>query len=544
MTSLRLIWRYFAQQKWRLVASSLLATLTVISTVSLLGVSGWLISRAAQMPPILDLNIAIVAVRTFALLRSVTRYSERLISHDATFRSLTTLRMALYEKLEAITPLRLSSYRRGDLISRVVTDVDEIQNLPLRVVIPLVSSVLASVFSIALMTWLLPSAGFALAVTLLISSTAVPWLTTRQLTHRERQVAGQRGQLSENLLEHFAGLTDLIMLNATQHSLEQINRTNTDLMEIEKANAKGMGAANALLVILQGAALVCSVLAATSAVSQGTLSPVTMVVIALLPLAAFESVMSLPAAITSLSRVQGSADRLSEILTQTVPARNESEVSLSATSIDVQHVSLRWPEAQEDAVYDISFEAPPKSRIGIVGASGSGKSTIVNMLIKFLSPRTGTYSLDGIDSQEIPGTQIRSHVVATGHDAHIFATSIRENLQLATSQLIDDAKAWEVLQQVQLESWVRSLPTGLDTIVGENGKTISGGQRQRLLMARMLIRNPDVWVLDEPTEHLDTSLAHQVMDAINTKAKDSTLIVVSHRATDVGESDTVISLDR
>lgn len=544
MSSLRVIWHYFAQQKLRLIASSLLAALTVISTVSLLGVSGWLISRAAQMPPILDLNIAIVAVRTFALLRSVTRYSERLISHDATFRSLTTLRMALYEKLEEITPLRLSSYRRGDLVSRVVTDVDEIQNLPLRVVIPLASSVLASLFSIVLMTWLLPLAGLGLAITLLLSSTVVPWLTTRQLTHLERQVAERRGQLSEGLLEHFSGLTDLIMLNSTQQSLAHIDHVNADLMHIEKANAKGMGSANSLLVMLQGAALVCSVLAATSAVSQGELSPVTMVVIALLPLAAFESVMGLPAAMTSLARVQGSADRLADILSQPLQQQGESEVQLPPTSIDVEHVALRWPQAQEDVVHNISFTAPPKSKVGIVGASGTGKSTIVNMLIKFLAPRAGTYYFGGVDTRDIPGTQLRSHIVATGHDAHIFATSIRENLQLATSEPLNDAAAWEALRQVHLDSWVQSLPVGLDTVVGENGKTISGGQRQRLLMARMLIRNPDVWVLDEPTEHLDTTLAHQVMDAIKFRARDSSLIVVSHRAADVDGSDTIISLER
>lgn len=544
MTSFRVMWHYFAQQKWRLVLASALASLTIISTISLLGVSGWLIARAAQMPPILDLNIAIVAVRTFALLRSVTRYSERLISHDATFRSLTSLRMALYEKLESITPLRLSSYSRGDLVSRVVTDVDEIQNLPLRVVLPLTSSVIASLFSIAVMAWLLPVAGVGLALTLLLAGTVVPWLTTRQLAHLEKQVAHQRGKLSEDLLEHFAGLTDLIMLSATEKSLDRIDKANSDLMATESANAKGMGAANALLVILQGIALVFSVSAATTSVMSNALSPVTMVVISLLPLAVFESVMGIPAAVTAFSRVSGSADRLQEILSQPLAPQQESIDTPTSSSIDLEHVDLRWPGASENTIHDLSFSAPPQSTVGIVGASGSGKSTIVNMLVKFLAPLSGTYRLGGIDTTTLSGTQVRDLVVATGHDAHIFATSVRENLQLATSRILDDEEIWTALHQVALDDWVRALPHQLDTIVGENGSSMSGGQRQRLLMARMLLLNPEVWVLDEPTEHLDTALAHRLMQEIRHASKDSSLIVVSHRPDDVKGSDTIINLDR
>lgn len=542
MSPLRLMWVYFTAQRWRFIGSVLLAALTIISTVSLLGVSAWLIARSAQMPAIMELNVAIVGVRTFALLRSATRYSERLLSHDATFRSLTTIRMALYEKLEALTPLRLSSYSRGDLVSRVVTDVDEIQNLPLRIVIPIASSVIASLFSIALMAWLLPVAGLLLAIVLLIASTLVPWLTTRNLAHLEIQVASQRGKLTEQIIEHFAGLTDIVMLGVADHSLNSIKATNETLMRTERANAIRLGSANAVLVLLQGLALLTSVATSISATQDNSLSTVTMVVVSLLPLAAFESVMGLPLAVTSLARVRGSAQRLHEVLASPTTTDLSSSKQISSTHIDVNDVSLRWPDSAHDVIADLTFVAPPKSRIGIVGASGSGKSTIVNMLNKFLPVHSGSYQLGSANVSELSGERVRQHVVATSHDAHIFATSIRENLLLAAHSPITDAQLWEILRAVEMESWVNSLPAKLDTIVGENGSSISGGQRQRLLMARMFVNNPDVWVLDEPTEHLDTTLAHSLMSAITQKSAESTLIIVSHRPADVDGSDTIVSL--
>lgn len=542
MTPVRLLWVYFTEQRWRFIGSILLAALTVMSTVSLLGVSAWLIAKSAQMPAIMELNVAIVGVRTFALLRSVTRYSERLLSHDATFRSLTTIRMALYEKLEALTPLRLTSYSRGDLVSRVVTDVDEIQNLPLRIAIPIASSVIASLFSIALMTWLLPLAGLLLAVILLIASTVVPWLTTRNLAHLEIQVASQRGKLTAQIIEHFAGLTDILMLGVTDTSLNDIKSTNDTLMKTERANAIRLGSANALLVLLQGSALLASVATSISATQNDDLSIVTMVVISLLPLAAFESVMGLPLAVTSLARVRGSAQRLHEVLTSQTTTDHSTSEEISSFRIDVNDVSLRWPDSAQDVITDLTFVAPPKTRIGIVGPSGSGKSTIVNMLNKFLPVYSGSYQIGSTNVNELAGESVRHHVVATGHDAHIFATSIRENLLLAAHCPITDAQLWEILRAVELESWVDSLPAKLDTIVGENGSSISGGQRQRLLMARMFVNNPDVWVLDEPTEHLDTTLAHSLMSAITQKSAESTLIIVSHRPADVDGSDTIVSL--
>jgi ATP-binding cassette subfamily C protein CydCD len=535
-------WKYFQTERWRFALSILLASLTYISTVSLLAASGWLIAKSAQMPPVMELSIAVVAVRTFALLRSTTRYAERLVSHDATFRSLTRLRIELYEKLEELTPRYISQFRRGDLLSRVVTDVDEIQNIPLRVVIPIASSVIATLFSIALMTWLLPLAGFFFTFTLLIAATFVPWLTTRNLLHLESQVAQQRGQLNDEIIEHFAGLTDVIMLGSEKSSLDSIQSASRALMSVEKSSAIRMGLANSLLVLLQGLALITSVACAVNATQSGQLSAVTMVVVSLLPLAAFESVLGLPMAITAKARAHGSARRIQEILEMQVAELEAQSTNTFTTDIDVNRVQLAWPETNQTVISDLSFTAMPGNRIGIVGPSGSGKSTIVSMLIKFLSPTSGRYEFGGIDSHNISGETLRSYITATGHDAHLFSTSIRENLMLAADSPVDEKRLWSVLASLKLDSWVRSLPQGLDTVVGENGASISGGQRQRLLLARMLVRRPNVWVLDEPTEHLDSELAAVVMSEIQKESEKATLIVVSHRPQDIRESDTTITL--
>jgi thiol reductant ABC exporter CydC subunit len=544
MSSLRVLWPFFKAQSSRFTLGIILSALTFISTVSLLSVSGWLIARAAQMPAIMELNIAVVAVRTFSLLRSTSRYTERLLSHDATFRSLTAMRLKLYEKLEELAPHGLSEFRRGDLISRVVTDVDEIQNLPLRVVIPVISSILASVFTVALVMWILPLAGIALFVALLLASTLVPWLVTKNTLQQESEVAGIRGQLSGQIIEHFAGLTDIMMLGAADSSLKAIEETNNSLLRTERNNASRIGLANALLILLQGLALVASVTAATKSVQDGSLSPVTMVVVSLLPLAAFESVMNLPAAVLAYSRVSGSTKRLTEILSLPTVSNTKEILEIASTDIQLEDVELRWPGTDESVVSNLSMQVVDSSRVGIVGPSGSGKSTIVQLLVKFLSPINGRYLLGGKDVRDVNGVQLRQKIVATGHDAHLFNTSIRENLVLASPVAVTEEEIWKVLEDVSLAAWARSLPNSIDTVVGENGSSVSGGQRQRLLMARMLLSNPKVWVLDEPTEHLDTQLASSLMDAIHAKSKDSTLIIVSHRQADVQGSDKIVDLEQ
>lgn len=542
MSPVETIWQYFTDAKWHLRASALLSALTTMSTVALIATSGWLIARASQMPPVLELSIAIVGVRTFALLRSVTRYSERIISHNATFISLPRIRIALFNKLEELAPSGLAQFHRGDLMSRVVADVDDIQDLPLRIYLPIVSSAIAATFCVALVSWILPAAGAVLALALLVSATVVPRLTITSGQIKQDASANVRSQLNSSLLDYFEGLADITMLDARNDVFTQLDRTNDEMAKIESSFAARSGFATALIVMIQGLTISASVFAAFKAMEMGALSSINTVVIGLIPLAAFESVTALPNAMLNLSRVRGAADRLVEIIEASDPSPDSGTNEISETHVSMAGVTSRWPQSPSAAICEISFEVASGSTHALIGQSGSGKSSVIATLTKMLDYESGKVTIGGQSIELLSGESIRNALVATGHDAHIFATSIAENLRLASNTQVSDETIWKALEAVRLDEWIRSLTLGIDTVLGDQGTTVSGGQRQRLLLARLFISNPKVWIVDEPTEHLNSELADQVLASIRDAAGTSSLIFATHRLGDTSSNDLVTVL--
>ena len=533
---------YFSQVKWQLRGAAFLAALTTISTISLLATSGWLIARAAQMPAILDLSIAIVGVRTFALLRSATRYSERLISHNATFKSLPSIRIAMYRKLEQLTPSGLAQFHRGDLMSRVVADVDEIQDLPLRVYLPIASSIISSVFCIVLVSWLLPLAGVLFGVCLGLAALCVPVISARTGAAHQQVLAQSRSTLSESLLDFHEGLTDIAMLDAGEHVLRGIDEANDAVSRIDGSFAARTGIASAVVVMLQGIALCATVWASARALDSTDINPVRIVVLGLIPLAAFEAVTGLPNALLTLNRTRGAANRLVEILETPLPQADTGTEGISSCDFELINTSARWPGSSRLAISNIDCSILEATSAVFIGQSGSGKSSLIAVLTKLLKTESGTTRVGDKDITDISGTDLRQHVTATGHDAHIFATSIAENLRLASSSEISEAQITSALDKVELAEWVASLPQGIHTVLGDNGARMSGGQRQRLILARLFIAQSDVWLIDEPSEHLDAKLADAVLANIRTATKDRTLIVATHRLSDSIASDSITVL--
>lgn len=542
------MWRYFDGVRKELYLASFLSAVTLMSAVALMATSGWLISRAAQMPPVLELSIAVVGVRTFALSRGVARYAERLVSHNATFKSLGKIRSSLYEKLETLAPSGLTAFRNGDLMSRLVADVDEIQNLPLRVFLPVTSGLVAAVFSVVSAWLIFPVAGLALLVTISFVAIISPWLTSKLAARSERETADLRGELAEELNAFFTGSADLLMLDAADLSLAKISDLDSELTNRNQRLASSLGIASALTVFAQGAAILVSVGAAIQAVNSGKLDGVLLVVIALIPMAAFEAVASFPAAALSLARVRGSAERICDVLDTPDPVLEPMlPMQISGTEISINDVSAHWPGSTRKAISEIDLLAAPGSRIGLVGGSGSGKSSIAAVIAKFLTPSDGKYTLGTLDSTSLAGESIREVVKLSLQDSHVFATTIAENLKLAWPDhdySPSDDQLWVALDKALLSDWVRSLPKGLDTVVGERGTSMSGGQRQRLIAARMFLANPDVWILDEPTEHLNDELADELVANLANIANGKTLIVATHRILDTKSFDHVLVLDQ
>ena len=547
MTPVRRMWQEFSAVKLQLWVSTFLSAAATVSSIALLGSSGWLIARASQMPPILDLSVAIVAVRTFALTRSVARYSERLVSHDATFKTLTTIRITAYAALERLAPSGLAVFRRGDLMSRLVADVDDMQDLSLRVYLPIASSVVAATLTIVGATAIYPASGVALGLCLLVSATVVPWLALRITSASESAVAEIRGNFTEDLVDFFEGQADLVMLDANHQAIAHLYATDQRFASTAMNFARSSATVNAMNALLQGVAVVSSTWLATTAVRTQGLNPVLVIVIGLLPLAAFEAVASLPLSAMTLSRVRGSAKRICDILdAEAVLMHDPTGIAPTGRDISLNDIGARWPRNDHVAIENITLNLAAGSSVGLVGESGSGKSTIASVLVKFLVSETGTYGLGEANTADISGEQIRSIVGMSAQESHIFATSVRENLMLACPNNrqpeISDETLISALEQAQLGDWFSQLPQGLETVLGERGVDISAGQRQRILIARMFIAHPDIWILDEPTEHLNSSLADKVMAIVRSATRESSLIVASHRFLDTSDFASVIVL--
>jgi thiol reductant ABC exporter CydC subunit len=539
-----------------LFGAALLGAITLMSSIALMATSGWLISQASQMPPVLTLSVAVVGVRTFALSRGVARYAERLVSHNATFKSLTGIHRAIFDRLELLAPAGLPAFRSGDLLARLVADVDSVQDLPLRVLMPIFSGALAASFAIGLTAWILPAAGLILFLTLMFAAIVIPAITIKTAAKSEQATAQTRGELVNELIEFYAGNADIIALGQHEVALTRISQIDSSLTKAASKQAYTIGLASGLLILAQGVAIITSTWAGIVAFESGQLDGVLLAVLAMIPMAAFESVSNFPAAALALSRVRGSSERIIEIIEKPLPVIEPAKsAGFSGYLIDLESISASWfadtqnsadKAIHDKAIHDITFKLPENTSIGLVGPSGSGKSTIISVLLKFLTPSTGSYQLGGVNSTELTGAEIRKKLILNSPEQHVFATSIAENLKLASAapETLTDAQIWQVLEKVDLAQWVKSLPNQLETLIGERGSTMSGGQKQRLTLARLFIANPQVWILDEPTEHLDSKLADRIMAALVADTVNSSLIVASHRPADTANLDQIFSVSR
>jgi thiol reductant ABC exporter CydC subunit len=527
-----------------LSGAAVLGALATICAIGLLGVSGWLISRASQMPPVLTLEVAIVAVRAFGIGRGFFRYAERLVSHDAVFRALTDLRVAVWRRLEVLAPQGLAGFRRGDLLARMVADVDSVQDLALRVVLPVCTAVLAGGCSVLVTWWLLPAAGAVLLAALLAGATLVPWLTTATGARAEQLTAGTRGELSAQVRELFRGAPDLVACGAAPAALVEADRADARLTRLARSTAWTSGLGAGLGVVLAGVAVLGALVAALPAVADGRLDGVNLAVVVLLPLAAYEAVASLPAAALALVRVRASADRLVDVLDTPDPMTEPPHPVPrpdGPADLRLRGLTASWGAGGEEVLHGIDLDLPEGRRVAVVGTSGAGKSTLVSVLVRFVE-YSGSATLAGVELRDLAADDVRRSVVLCAQDAHVFDSTVAANLRIA-DPTIDDDGLLAALDRVGLGGFVAGLPHGLDTPVGEHGSRLSGGQRRRLVVARALLADAQVLVLDEPTEHLDEETAAALLADLLVLTENRTTLLVSHRLSGLEGVDEIVVLE-
>ncbi|MEU4346786.1 thiol reductant ABC exporter subunit CydD [Streptomyces sp. NPDC023838] len=528
----------------RLVLALVLGALALGCAVGLMGVSGWLISRASEQPPVLYLMVAVTATRAFGIGRAVFRYAERLVSHDAVLRMLAEVRVAVYRRLERIAPAGLRSTRRGDLLSRLVADVDQLQDYWLRWALPAAVAVVVSVASAGFTAWLLPEAGAVLAIGLLVAGVAVPMVSGACARRAERQLAPARGLLAARVAELLTGTGELTVAGALGRRTREAKDTDSALTRIASRAAAATALGGGLSALTCGLTVTAAALVGVRAVAAGRLDGVLLAVVVLVPLAAFEAVNGLPLAVQARQRVRRSAERVYEVLDAPVPVRepeHPAAAPASAFPLEVRGLTARYDGQSRDALSGFSLTLAPGRRVAVVGTSGSGKTTLAQVLLRFLDAREGTYRIGGKDTAELAGDDVRRLVGLCAQDAHIFDSSVRENLRLARTGADEDAMR-DALAEARLLDWVDGLPDGLDTLVGEHGARLSGGQRQRLALARALLADFPVLVLDEPAEHLDLATADALTADLLRATEGRTTVLITHRLRGLDAVDEVVVL--
>ena len=533
-----------AVHRRRLALAALLGALTILFGVGLMSAAGYLISRAAEHPAVLSLTAAIVGVRFFGLARPIARYLERLASHDVALRGIGTARARVYERIEPLSPTQLRDRRHGDLLASFVSDVDSLQNLYLRGVLPPVVALLAGAGAVAAVALILPQAGLALAAGLIVAGIAVPFAAAALAGRSAALQAPARGALTAELVETLAGGSELVAYGRLNDRLERIGDADRALTRIARRAAFADGAGEGLRLLVMAATIAGVLALAVSAHTGGRLDRVLIAVLALGAIAAFEAVQPLPEALRELRATRAAGRRILE-LTDREPAVTDPVDPIPLPEgrfpVALEDVRARYAPGERPALDGVSLRLEPRSRVALLGVSGSGKTTVANLLLRFLDPEAGRVTLGGRDLRDYKREDVRRAVAVAGQDSHLFSTTIRENVRLARPDATDE-EIEDALRRARILEWVRSLPDGWNTLVGEEGRELSGGQRQRLVVARALLADAPVLVLDEPTAHLDAPTAERLVDDVLDAAADRAVLLITHRPEGLDRMDEILAL--
>ncbi|OBH91656.1 thiol reductant ABC exporter subunit CydC [Mycobacterium sp. E2989] len=516
----------------RMLAAVALGALSLGSALALAGVSAWLITRAWQMPPVLDLSIAAVAVRAFAISRGVLHYCERLVTHDAALRAAGSARTGIYHRLAhgpAAATVRLHS---GELVTRVGSDVEELANVLVRAVVPIGVAAVLALAATAVVAVISPPAAAVLAVCLLIAGVVAPRLAAKAAARQEivaRQHHSERDTSAMIALEH---APELRVAGLLPRVIAESQRGQRAWGAALDAAARPAAVAEAVPTAAIGASVLGAVLAGIALAPS--VAPTTLAVLMLLPLSAFEAMTPLPAAAVQLTRSRIAARRLLD-LTAADPPESGKPTAAPPGPAAVLSADIRSGHAAARS-NRVTLDLPPGSRLAVTGPSGSGKTTLLMTLAGLLPPLQGRVTLDGTDLTEFDEDDLRRAVSFFAEDAHLFATTVRDNLLVARGDCPDDELA-AALDAVGLGGWLAGLPDGLSTVLTGGAQGLSGGQRRRLLLARVVLSPARIVLLDEPTEHLDAADAEPILRELLGPAAallpaDRTVVVATHHLPD------------
>ncbi|MBN1660371.1 MAG: thiol reductant ABC exporter subunit CydC [Anaerolineae bacterium] len=535
--------------RWALTA--LLGAATAASGLGLMTTSAYLLARAALHPSIAALQVAIVGVRFFGITRGVLRYLERLVAHETTFRLLTRLRTWFYAALEPLAPARLDALRGGDLLARAVADVETLENFFLRALAPPVVAVLSAAVAIGLVAGVDTRLGALLAAFLVVTGAGLPLLAWATGRAPGRRLVSVRAELNATLVDTVQGAGDLLAAGAAGRQVARIEHLGRELGALQGRLAAAAGLHDALGGLAVNLATAAVVAVGIPLVRSGQMDGVLLAVVSMAAISAFEAVLPLPPAFQYLGASLAAAGRLFEVVDvppavvdPAVPASPPARGALRASTgpvLHVQDLSFTYEPGGPAVLRDVSLSVSAGGLVAVVGPSGAGKSTLVHLLLRFWDYSQGQIQLGGRELHAYAAADVRDLFAVVSQHTHLFTGTVRDNLALARPDASDDMLVGAA-RQARIHDFILSLTGGYDTWIGEQGVRLSAGQRRRLAIARAILQDAPLLLLDEPTANLDALTEREVMDSLLAHARGRTTLLVTHHLVGLEAADEILVL--
>jgi ATP-binding cassette subfamily C protein CydC len=521
--------RYWA---W-MALGALLSTVTVLANIGLMAVAGWFLAAmaaAGAAGSLINYLLPSALIRLFAILRAGGRYLERLVTHEATFRLLSELRVWFYERLEPLAPARLEHYRGSDLLSRIQSDIDTLHHAYLRVLAPVLVAVLGVAIVVTSLSLYSSRVALLALVLLLVAGAAMPLIMRRAGERSGAWVVETRAALRATLVDSVQGMGELRVYGAAQRQAEQIEHLTRRISAEQMRLSRLSGVSEGSVGLCANFAMWGTLLIAVALVSSGALQPPELPMLALLVLASFEAVGPLPLAFQKLGETFAAARRIFELVDaqpQIVPVHAPSPRPLDA-SLTLRGVRLRYDDRGPWALDGLDLDLATGKCVAVVGPSGAGKSSIVRVAVRFREYQEGEVRLGGHDLRTYRPEDVRDLIAVVSQDTHLFNTTIMENLRIAAPDA-DEQAVIRAARTAQIHDFIAGLPEGYETYVGEAGVRLSAGQARRVAIARALLKDAPILLLDEPTENLDPQTERDVLEAIDRLMVGRTVLLITHK---------------
>ncbi len=542
MKELSEVFRELFSLKRRVLLSLMLGIFTVITGVGLLAASGYLISWAALQPPILDLILVLVAVRFFGISRAAFRYAERLFSHDLTFRILKNLRVHFYEKIEPLLPGKAIEYRSADLLSRFSDDVDQLQEFYLKTVSPVATALFFIVLTTVLTSWYSPFLGLTVFALMILNAFLMPVFVRFKAKKSAEDLSVGNARLSQFMNDHIRGATDQLLSGHHQQWINNGEKIIDELADIQQTRASAFGLESGLFTLLSHISLPVSFVLLLPLLLNGTINGLVMTAIILGIFSVFEALEPMGSALQHFYESKEAAGRLREITSESETEVEQNRgVDFAPKQFSVTFQNVHFGYGDTPVLKGVNLKIQEGENLLLEGASGCGKSTLAHLLVKWFEPWEGVIRIGNQNISEFEGSDVRKYITVVGQHTRLFNTSLRNNLKIARPNATD-IELVEALNRVGFSEVLKTLPDGLSTQVGELGLRLSGGERQRISLARALLKDAPIWILDEPFSSLDREMADGIMQTFKALIENKTVLHITHQNSRYFTADKVYSM--